>query len=270
MIDTDTLVYLGSPVKALGDGRVGGHLVLFSTAADPDLTGDYFTAQTHFRLKGAPLLLYEHGFDARIGDREIGDAEVKIDDVGVWVEAQLALRDEYERAIYAMAERGKLGWSSGSAGHLVRRRPVGKAHEVLSWPIVEASLTTHPAEPRTLAVPLKSLYPSADGLPASPYADQLDAALAALVECTGRGRSIHDLRVKVGRTLSSASRGRLQTLRDRVTAALEDLDALLAETEVPASDTLPTIDVTQKAAALRAALLHRKHFTRTQSHIWTD
>jgi len=44
MIDTDTIIYQGGAVKALDGGKVGGYLVLFSTDADPDLVGDFFTA----------------------------------------------------------------------------------------------------------------------------------------------------------------------------------------------------------------------------------
>src|SRR3990167_4968523 len=40
----DTLVAFGAEVKALGEGRVGGYLVRFSTADNPDLMGEFFMA----------------------------------------------------------------------------------------------------------------------------------------------------------------------------------------------------------------------------------
>jgi HK97 family phage major capsid protein len=68
------------------------------------------------------------------------------------------MRDEYERGLMELAAAGKLGWSSGAAGHLVEREQVGKSWHIKSWPIAEASLTPTPAEPRNAAIPVKSLY----------------------------------------------------------------------------------------------------------------
>lgn len=240
-MDTDTLVYQGGAVKALGNGRVGGHLVLFSTAADPDLTGDYFTQATTFKIdkNPSPILLYEHAMDPKLGDREIGEAKASVDGVGVWVEAQLAMRDAYEEAIYKLAEAGKLGWSSGTAGHLVRRKKVGKSFEVTSWPIVEASLTTHPAEPRTAAVPLKSLYPD-DAVAASSFSERSTGLVAGLTEYRDLAAKMHDQRIKAGRVLSAANRGRIATVVEQVKPMLAELEALLAETDPTPP---PTADV---------------------------
>lgn len=155
----DTLIYFGSAVKALGNGRVGGYLVLFGDANQPDLVGDFFTKQTDFDLERSTkaTVLYDHGLDDSLKRRKLGLVECKVDDVGVWVEGQLALRDEYEQSIYEMAQAGKLGWSSGTASHLVERKQVGNAYQILTWPLgLDASLTPTPAEPRTLAVSLKS------------------------------------------------------------------------------------------------------------------
>lgn len=151
------LITFGTEVKALGGGKVGGYLVRFSTANDPDLTGDFFTAETDFGdFKAAPVL-YQHGLDAKMGKRKLGSGDLKKDDVGVWIEAQLALRDDYEKAVYEMAAAGKLGWSSGTASHLVERAPEGKAARITAWPLgLDASLTPHPAEPRNAAQSLKA------------------------------------------------------------------------------------------------------------------
>jgi len=155
------LITFGSEVKALGGGRVGGYLVRYSSPDDPDLTGDFFTAETDFGdADGAPVL-YHHGLDETIKRRKLGRGQFKRDDVGVWVEAQLTLRDEYEKAIYEMAEAGALGWSSGTAGHLVEREPAGKAARITSWPLgLDASLTPTPAEPRNAATTLKAYMES--------------------------------------------------------------------------------------------------------------
>jgi hypothetical protein len=154
----DSLTYYGGEVKALGGGKIGGYLVLF-TPDSPDLQGDFFTKSTDFFIDSGDQrpILYRHGRHPVIKSRQLGKAQLTIDDVGVFIEGELKLRDKYEKAIYQLAEKGKLGWSSGSMGHLVTRNPIGKSFEILSWPIGEASLTPNPVEGRTSAIPLKSL-----------------------------------------------------------------------------------------------------------------
>lgn len=161
----EELVYYGSEVKALGDGKVAGYLTRYGTPKDVDLEGDFFSIHTDFGIiDGATLpVYYQHGFDGTMKARKLGHGTIKFDDVGLWLEAQLEMRDEYEKAIYELAEAGKLGWSSGAAGHLVERESVGKSNHIKSWPIAEASLTPCPAEPRNTAVPVKSLFIDLDG-----------------------------------------------------------------------------------------------------------
>lgn len=155
----DTLVAFGGAVKASPGGKVGGMLVRFSKAGDYDLVADRFDATTDFGLGELATLpvLYHHGLDAKIGKRRIGTAQTKIDNVGLWVEAQLNLRDEYEKQVYALAQAGKLGWSSGAAAHTVERVTEGKGAHIAQWFIAEASLTPIPAEPRNTVIALKSL-----------------------------------------------------------------------------------------------------------------
>jgi HK97 family phage major capsid protein len=162
-IAPDSLIFNGSAVKALGDGKVGGYLVVFGSPKQTDLEGDFFTKETNFGGAQSSPVLYQHGMDASLGLAPIGSGTLKTDDIGVWLDAQLNMRSAYERAIYGMAEAGKLGWSSGTASHLVQREPVhgGKAYRITSWPLgLDASLTPTPAEPRTRALPLKSLNPA--------------------------------------------------------------------------------------------------------------
>lgn len=161
-IDPDTLVSFGAEIKALGNGKVGGYLVRFGDANNPDLTGDYFAKTTEFGIvDGASVpVYYHHGLDDTLKNRRIGRGTVRFDDVGAWLESQLEMRDEYERAVYGMAEAGKLGYSSGAAPLLVEREKTGKACLIKSWPIAEASLTPTPAEPRNSVIPIKSLIPA--------------------------------------------------------------------------------------------------------------
>lgn len=149
-------------LKALGDGKIGGYLVRFSTATDPDLTNDYFDAATDYDIEdGAKTsIYYNHGTDSTLKRRKLGTGTLTMQDAGVWLEAQLQLRDEYEKAVYSLVEKGKAGLSSGTAPHLVEREPVGKAQHITRWPLgLDASITPTPAEPRTSVVALKSLIP---------------------------------------------------------------------------------------------------------------
>jgi HK97 family phage major capsid protein len=93
-----------------------------------------------------------------------------VDDVGVWIEAELQRSKAYVAEVLKLIEKGVLGWSSGSVSHLVRR----EGGVIKSWPVVEFSLTPTPCEPRTLGVErikalalehpeFKALLPQVDG-----------------------------------------------------------------------------------------------------------
>lgn len=170
-IEDATVVYPGAAVKAIGqdgDGWVGGYLVRFTDPDNPDLVGDYFDESTDFGPHGKSLVWFNHALDQTLGHKTLGvkadgrfaEAALKTDDVGVWIQMQLDMRDEYERALYYMAKAQKVGWSSGTATHLVKRSLVsGKAYHVDSWPLgLDASITPTPAAgPSLTAVtPLKT------------------------------------------------------------------------------------------------------------------
>jgi HK97 family phage major capsid protein len=158
----DTFVNFGSEVKALGDGKVGGYLVRFSGETDPDLMDEFFNKDTDFAMEfpGKSDVYFNHGLDGNLKHRVLSKAELKTDEFGVWAETLLNERDEF---ILDLAKKGKLGWSSGTAGHLVEREAVGKATWIKRWPLgLDASLTHIPAEPRNSVVPLKSI--AADNL----------------------------------------------------------------------------------------------------------
>jgi HK97 family phage major capsid protein len=160
-MEDNTLVYFGDAVKALGEGKVGGYLVRWGDPECIDLDGEFFTKETELGIEQDSHLpvYYGHGSDSHFKKSKIGRAIVTaIDDVGVWLEAQLSLRDEYEKSVYALVEAGKLGWSSGAVGHLVDKVQIGKNWAIKSWVIAEASLTPMPAEPRNAAVSIKSIY----------------------------------------------------------------------------------------------------------------
>lgn len=160
----DVLISFGDAVKAARDGKVAGYLVRFGSPRDTDLEGDFFTAATDF---GRPLkagdtfdlnLYYAHGMDSQMGRKSVGSGTVTVKDAGLWYEAQIDESDEYRKMVRQLAEEGRLGFSSGAAGHLVVRSAsgVGKATRIECWPLGEASLTPRPAEARNLAT-IKSL-----------------------------------------------------------------------------------------------------------------
>jgi HK97 family phage major capsid protein len=157
---TAHMIRASTRVKALGDGgRVGGYLVVWGDASQPDLQGEYFTPDTDLGLDWYPRrpVLYHHGLDGDLGPVMIGQIEtMRPDATGVWVEAQLDLRSRWARAVLDLVQRDALGWSSGSLPHLVDVAPDGY---IRRWPVVEGSLTPSPAEPRyTDAVAVKAAF----------------------------------------------------------------------------------------------------------------
>ena len=170
MNEIDMLVLHGGAVKSLGGNRIGGHSNIFCTMKDTDTSGDFWDSDTDFDIEDGDRRsgYYNHGFDVKIGNLKIGTGTLVKDKVGIWMEAQLKERDEYVDAIMQMVEDGKLGISTGALSHLVRREAKNKAgtlNYVTHWPIGEWSLTPTPAEPRTLAMPIKTW---AESLPKEP------------------------------------------------------------------------------------------------------
>lgn len=161
MSDSHTLVAFGEAIKALEGGKVAGYLVRFSTEDDPDLSGEYFTAKTYFGPSDGNNVdvLFHHGLMLVEGTEHLADhifkpIKTKKDEIGIWAEAILDISDKYEKMVYELAQKGKLGWSSGAAKHMVRKNKNG---EITRWPIAEGSLTPIPAEPRNKIMSIKSL-----------------------------------------------------------------------------------------------------------------
>jgi len=165
--DSGCMDLLTSTVDGIKSDRLGyvkGYLVRFGDTKTADLEGDYFTKSTDYGFpvsKGqrVPLnVYYHHGMDAAVGKKSIGTGFIKMDDVGLWYEAQLDLADEYGSMIAKLCKQGKMGFSSGAAGHLVERKSMGGAAEITRWPIAEASITPTPAEYRNSVKTLKEYY----------------------------------------------------------------------------------------------------------------
>lgn len=147
--DTE-LVYFpsGQPVKAIGEDRVGGYLVVFGSAEERDLQGEYFTRDTEYHLdwyEKRPMF-FHHALDETVKGVKIGDIDtLKFDDVGLWAEGILDMRNAYIQKIKELVQRGVIGWSSGA---LPQRAIVDTNGHIKEWGIIEGSLTPTPAEPR--------------------------------------------------------------------------------------------------------------------------
>lgn len=169
--EAETLIAYGGSIKASAGGKIGGYLVRFTDQNTPDLEGEFFTAETDFDLKDGErtTLYYHHGQDPTLGKSIIGEGTLKLDDVGVWLDGQLDLRDRYVTALAnrleqdADASKSHFGLSSGTAPHLVEREPMEKAIWLKRWPLrLDASITPTPAEPTTRVITLKAYIDQAD------------------------------------------------------------------------------------------------------------
>jgi phage head maturation protease len=160
----DLLTVYSDAIKSDRLGSVKGYLVRFGSPDATDLEGDYFTPQTDFGFpikagQRVPLnLYYHHGMDKVVGKKSIGTGYVKMDETGLWYEAQLDMADSYGEMIAKLCKQGKMGYSSGAAGHMVERKSVGKASEITRWCIAEASITPTPAEYRNSVKSLEDMY----------------------------------------------------------------------------------------------------------------
>jgi phage head maturation protease len=205
--DTYTMDVLTSSVDGIKSDRLGyvkGYLVRFGDTQTADLEGDYFTKSTDYGFpmtegKRVPLnVYYHHGMDAQVGKKSIGTGYIKMDDTGLWYEAQLDLADEYGSMIAKLCKQGKMGFSSGAAAHLVERKSMGGAAEITRWPIAEASITPTPAEYRNSVKTLKEYYgmePMMDmeeEMVMAPMPEQSAAEYAAEIFKEAEGELIHE------------------------------------------------------------------------------
>lgn len=248
----DTLILFGGMVKTLGHGKVGGYLVQYGDATKTDLVGDFFTDQTDFDVEfpARTSVYYNHALDADLKGRKLGKGEMSADPVGIWVEAQLAMRDDYEKMIYKMADEGRLGWSSGTASHLVERKAAGAASQILAWPLgLDASLTPTPCEPRNAAISLKSwsaemaIDDDEEESHASPDAFMTERSFEKLL--TGSGFSKREARVIITDGFKALSRWDADETEpldtdQRFQTRLKDLEARL-RTGVPLNANLTAV-----------------------------
>lgn len=167
----ESLVYFGDSLKAIDDnGKIGGYLVRFSDGSKKDLSGEYFDSRTFLGQRDGDGVdtFFHHGQPipvksrlsktavselAELQEHVFAPVKTKRDTIGIFAETVLNMADEYEKAVFGLVKAGKLGWSSGAVGHLVKKESDGR---ITRWPIGEASITPTPCEPQNRAMTIKS------------------------------------------------------------------------------------------------------------------
>ena len=201
----ELLTVYSDAIKSDRLGYIKGYLVRFGSPDNVDLEGDYFTPETDYGFpvksgQAVPLnLYYHHGMDSVVGKRCIGTGTVKMTDAGLWYEAQVDMADEYGQMIAKLCKQGKMGYSSGAAGHLVQRKSNGGVNQIVSWPIAEASITPTPAEYRNTVKTIKDMYgmepmemEEEEEIVMAPMPEQSAADYAAEVFKEAEGELVHE------------------------------------------------------------------------------
>ena len=200
----DVLTSFVDGIKSDRLGHVKGYLVRFGDTKATDLEGDYFTRSTDYGFpmeegKRVPLnVYYHHGMDAQVGKKSIGTGFIKMDSEGLWYEAQLDMADEYGKMVAKLCKQGKMGFSSGAAAHMVERKSMGGASEIIRWPIAEASITPTPAEFRNSVKSLEEYYGMGEmddmeeEMVMAPMPEQSAAEYAAEIFKEAEGELIHE------------------------------------------------------------------------------
>jgi len=142
----------GAALKAIESGDVEGLLVVFGSPETTDLENEFFTAETDFGRLRETLIWLNHAQHVKTAsgviliEEPIGYGALEMTDEGVIIRGLLDAKYRYLAQI-----ADELGWSSGTAAHLVRREQVGKATFIKRWLLgLDASITPTPAEPRTM------------------------------------------------------------------------------------------------------------------------
>jgi len=167
------LVTVGPAIKALGDGKIGGPAIKFGDASKTDLVGDFFTKDTYYGPAQSSLVWVHHrqplaGKRHRVQRTRplTNPAVLTMRETDIWAEVILDMRDEYEAMLYGAAEKGLLGFSTGTAPHLVERVPQSNGSAwVKQWILgTDLSLTPIPCEPdiQVQVMPLKAYLDKAE------------------------------------------------------------------------------------------------------------
>ena len=155
----------GSALKTGEDGHLRGYLIRFTTPKDPDIDKDFFTKETDFGVEfpTKSATFFHHCLPLKTKDggviqikEKIGEGTLEQDDFGILIDAIIYNNMKYRAALLKSTK--SLGWSSGTAQHLVIREKKDGAWWIKRWPLgLDATITPMPAEPRNEVVSMKSL-----------------------------------------------------------------------------------------------------------------
>jgi len=275
MANTNLDRYNGSTVKYFGKRDIGGYALKFTTQLDPDLYRDYFTKKTDFGLSLERTLpiYFNHTFDDVIKKARLGEAVLTATDEGLevlgfiyskstlpanideWSYLIHTEREAYVNFILEKIASGEMGYSTGSAPHLVvRSANEDGTSEMKKWDIAELSITHTPAEPRTYAVikgvNLKDFQFNWAELKAQTNNDMSKTEIKTLAEISQELKSALDS-VKLGAKLSAKNVAHIETAKKCMSDSIGQLnnvlnghygkdvknDGALPAADVPASDT---------------------------------
>ena len=185
------------------------------------------------------------------------------DDHGVWLEAKFHTTPQAEAARVIAQERLEQGKSVAfSIGYTVPKG--GETYETKSGKsirrlrqinLLEVSLVNYPANPLARVHSVKSAGSSDQGQPHDglTMAEHGAAVLEAVEEYTHRYEGLLDLRTKVGKRVSAATRKQLQAIID-VCQELLDADAREAEVAEEVEEVEEAVAAVTKSAAAEIEL----------------
>ena len=188
-----------------------------------DLDGEFFSAKTRFNFgeyqDGESILAvpnaptyYDHTHNDNFGMTVMGHLipeKTRKTSQGIIVQTELARSSNYRKlplvqaALEEIIESKSLGYSSGTASHLIRYDDADR-RAITNWPTIEASFTVIPSNPETLGVDfIKSAVDSAraawlNGTKGS------DAAAAALAPPSGESAAAAAARTRRARAIARA------------------------------------------------------------------
>ena len=135
-------------IKSITDDEVvlEGYGVVFNTV---DLHGEKFAPDTQFFLENVKSIpvLWEHNL-TDVSDILGWAKAVRTDDTGIFFELALKRSNAYVAAIQKLAEKGRIGLSTGALPQTAKR----DGNVIKRWQVCEISTTVTPAEFRTLGV----------------------------------------------------------------------------------------------------------------------
>lgn len=145
------------PIKAFktedGKTKYRAMAIRFGSPEETDWYGTYFDKDTEYHLdwfKNHPWI-YDHGMNPLMGPVRIGEwDEIEWTDEGIFFVGELLDHFKYQDAVQELIGQRALYPSTGTLDYLMDWD--WKTGHIRSWPIVELSSTTRPAEYRMEAV----------------------------------------------------------------------------------------------------------------------